>query len=218
MNRDNLYGEMCFYENLLGAFRKAAKGKSGKWYVKDFRKDTKRNLLRLQKELITGTYEPQPMKTFVIRDPKTRVISASAFRDRIVHHALCNIIEPIFEKSFIYDSYANRKGKGTHAALRRFDEFKKKATHNGKLIRGAKDNNQVRGYCLKADIRHYFDSVDHGVLMKIISRKIKDEKVLYLISVILGNHQSDKGMPIGNLTSQFFANIYLNELDCFVKT
>src|SRR3989338_6322978 len=97
----SLYGELCFYENLLEAFRKAAKGKSSKWYVMEFRKDLKNNILRLQRELIHATYQPQPMKTFVICDPKTRVISASAFRDRVIHHALCNIIEPIFEKSFI---------------------------------------------------------------------------------------------------------------------
>ena len=221
----SLYGELCFYENLLEAFRKAAKGKSSKWYVMEFIKDLKNNILRLQRELIHATYQPQPMKTFVICDPKTRVISASAFRDRVIHHALCNIIEPIFEKSFIYDSYANRKGKGTHAAIRRFDEFKRKVSGNGKLLPNAKNKNQVYGYVLKCDIKHYFDSVDHEVMMQIISRKIKDEKVLRLIEKILENHSNKdngsahaaKGMPIGNLTSQFFANVYLNELDHFVK-
>ncbi len=183
----------------------------------DFRKDLKNNLLSLQRELINHTYEPQPMKTFVIRDPKTRVISASAFRDRIVHHALCNVIEPIFDKTFIYDSYANRKGKGTHAALRRFDYFKQKVSGNGKLLPNAKDNNQVYGYVLKADIKHYFYSVDHEIMMQVIGRKIKDKKILRLIKKILDNHTSQIGMPIGNLTSQFFANVYLNELDYFVK-
>ena len=215
---ENLYGELCFYENLLEAFKKAAKGKSSKWYVMEFRKDLKNNLLQLQGELIHATYQPQPMKTFVICDPKTRVISASAFRDRVVHHALCNIIEPIFEKSFIYDSYANRKGKGTHAAIRRFDHFKRKASQNGKLLPGAKDNNMVRGYVLKCDIKHYFDSVDHEVMMSAIRKKIKDEKILQLISKILGNHfTKGNGMPIGNLTSQFFAKVYLNGLDYFIK-
>lgn len=158
------------------------------------------------------------MKTFVIRDPKTRVISASAFRDRIVHHALCNVIEPIFDRMFIYNSYANRKGKGTHAALKRFDCFKRKVSGNGKSLPYAKDNNQVYGYVLKADIKHYFDSVDHEVMMRIICKKIKDRKVLWLIKKILDNHHTrGKGMPIGNLTSQLFANICLNELDHFVK-
>ena len=213
----NLYGELCFYENLLEAFKKAAKGKSSKWYVREFRKGTKGNLLQLQKELASMTYQPQLMKTFVICDPKTRVISASAFRDRVVHHALCNIIEPIFDKTFIYDSYANRKGKGTHAALKRFDCFKRKVSGSGKQLNRTKGRNQVCGYVLKADIRRYFDSVDHEILMKIISRKIKDEKILLLIRKITKNHPLGRGMPIGNLTSQFFANIYLNELDRFVK-
>ena len=84
----NLYGELCYYENLLWAFRKAAKGKSGKWYVREFRKDLKNNLLQIQKELVCMSYKPRPLKTFVISDPKTRVISASDFRDRVVHHAL----------------------------------------------------------------------------------------------------------------------------------
>jgi retron-type reverse transcriptase len=213
----SLYGELCFYENLLEAFRKAAKGKSGKCYVMEFRKNTKENLLQLQKELVSMTYEPQPMKTFVICDPKTRVISASAFRDRIVHHALCNVIEPIFDKSFIFDSCANRKGKDAHLALERFDKFKKMVSGGGKLIRNAKDNNMVCGYALKADIKHYFDSVNHEVLIRILKRKIKDDNVMWLIQKILSNHNSDNGMPIGNLTSQFFANVYLNELDYFVK-
>lgn len=175
-------------------------------------------MLNLQKELRKQTYEPRLMKTFIIRDPKTRVISASAFRDRIVHHALCNIIEPVFDKTFIYDSYANRKGKGTHAALGRFYYFIRKVSANGKLLPCAKDRNQVFGYALKADIRHCFDSVDHEVMMRIMSRRIHDEKVLWLIKKILANHfTKGKGMPIGNLTSQFFANVYLNELDYFSK-
>jgi retron-type reverse transcriptase len=166
------------------------------------------------------TYEAKPLKQFTIRDPKPRIISASDFRDRVVHHALCNIIEPIFEKSFIHDSYANRKGKGTHAALKRFDLFKRKVSRNGKQLPDADDKNHVYGYILKADVRHYFDSVDHEIMMQVINRRIKDEKILWLIRKILDNHNCKiigKGMPIGNLTSQFFANVYLNELDYFVK-
>ncbi len=163
------------------------------------------------------TYNPQPLKQFSIKDPKTRLISAAPFRDRVVHHALCNVIEPIFEKIFIYDSYANRKGKGTYAALNRFDYFKRKVSGNGKILPDAKNSNHVYGYVLKADIRHYFDSVDHKVMMQIISKRIKDEKMLWLIQKILENHSLQKGMPLGNMTSQFFANVYLNELDYFVK-
>ncbi len=216
----NLYNQLCSTENLRLAYQKARKGKSAKWYVKEFESDLDNNLLKLQKELSTMTYEPKPLKQFIIRDPKTRVISASNFRDRVVHHALCNTIEPVFEKIFIHDSYANRKDKGTHAALERFDYFKRKVSHNGKLLPNARDNNMVYGYILKADIKHYFDSVDHEVMMHIISKKVRDEKVLCLAKKILDNHYCKtpgKGMPIGNLTSQFFANVYLNELDYFVK-
>jgi len=127
-----------------------------------------------------------------------------------VHHALCNVIEPLFDKTFIYDSYANRLGKGTLKAIERFDQFKRKASKN----------NTKTCYVLKADIRHYFETVDHNILLSIIKRKVPDERILWLISTILANHHTSepgKGMPLGNLTSQFFANIYLNELDQFVK-
>ena len=207
-------------KNIRKAYRKARKGKGAKWYVKEFDEELEKNLLQLQKELRKMTYEPKPLKQFIIRDLKTRLISASAFRDRIVHHALCNIIEPIFEKIFIYDSYANRKNKGAHAALKRFDYFKRKVSKNGRLIQNAEHDRQVSGYALKADIRHYFDSVDHSILMQIVGKKISDKRVLWLIEKITNNHICSvpgKGMPIGNLTSQFFANVYLNELDYFVK-
>ena len=158
----------------------------------------KANLGKLRQELESLTYEPRPLKTFVIRDPKTRVISASAFHDRVVHHALCNIIEPIFDKTFIYDSYVNRKGKGTHAAIKRFDEFKRKVSCNGRLVNGAKFDNTVIGYVLKADIRHYFQEVNHCALLGILKRKIQDETILRLIQTILDNHKTfGKGMPIG---------------------
>lgn len=216
----NLYDNICYLSNLRIAFRKARKGKTKKWYVKEFEVDLENNLLQLKQELETLTYQPMPLKRFIVRDPKTRVIHASNFRDRVVHHALCNIIEPIFDRTFIFDSYANRKGKGTHAALKRFDCFKRKVSQNGRTVKNAKDDNMIVGYVLKADIRHYFDSVDHEVLVDIIKRKIADEKVIWLIQKILDNHNfktEGKGMPIGNLTSQFFANVYLNELDYFVK-
>jgi len=202
------------------AFKKARKGKSKKQYVIKFEANLENELSKLKKELETLTYKPKPLKTFVIRDPKTRVISASHFRDRVVHHAVCNIIEPIFDKAFICDSCANRKKKGTSYAMKRFETFFRKITKNGKLLENAKNKNMVIGYALKADIKHYFDTVDHEVMIKLIRKKISDEKVIGLIERILSNHNSKvkgKGMPIGNLTSQFFANVYLNELDYFVK-
>ncbi|MDI6738554.1 MAG: reverse transcriptase domain-containing protein, partial [Nanoarchaeota archaeon] len=131
-----------------------------------------------------------------------------------------NILEPIFEKYFIYDSYANRKGKGNLKAIQRFDYFKRKVSCNGRKIQGLQDDNYVQGYALKADIKHYFDTVSHEKLIEIISKRIADNNVMGLIRKILNNYnakQEGKGMPLGNLTSQFFANIYLNELDQFIK-
>ena len=113
-------------KNLRLAYRKARKGKSAKWYVREFDADLEKNLLKLQKELLNATYAPKLLKQFVIRDPKTRIIQAPDFRDRVVHHAICNVVEPIFEKTYIYDSYASRKDKGMHLALQRFDRFKRK--------------------------------------------------------------------------------------------
>jgi retron-type reverse transcriptase len=199
------------------AWKKAKKGKTKKDYVIEFEKNLLDNLLKLQEELKSLTYKPGPLKTFILRDPKIRKISKSDFRDRIVHHALCNIIEPIFDKTFIYDSCANRKGKGNLKAVERFYSFMRKVSRNGK-INGWFNDNQVKGYCFKADIKHYFQEVEHRILIRIIRKKIEDEKVIWLIEQILSNHfVRDKGMPLGNLTSQFFANVYLNELDYFVK-
>ncbi len=205
-----LFDKLCDYENLELAFKKARKGKTKKQYVIEFEKDLMRNLLNLSNELKLQTYKPLPLKTFIIRDPKTRKISKSDFRDRVVHHALCNIIGPILDKRFIYDSYANRKGKGTHKAIRRFDYFKRKVSKN----------NTRKCFVLKADIKHYFETVEHKTLVAIIKGKIIDGSVTRLIETILDNHKTKedgKGMPLGNLTSQFFANVYLNELDQFVK-
>jgi len=210
MKEPELYKEMCSYKNLELAYKKARKGKTAKLYVLEFEKSLKENLLTLQSELLFHTYKPKPLKTFILRDPKTRKISKSDFRDRVIHHALCNIIEPIFEKTFIYDSYANRIGKGTQKAIERFDTFKRKASKN----------NTRTAFVLKCDIKKYFDNVDHNILIKIIDEKVKDKRVIWLVKTILQNHHAQKegkGMPLGNLTSQFFANVYLNELDQFVK-
>lgn len=215
---NKIYEKIISLDNLFKAWKKARKGKTKRDYVIEFERNLIDNLMRLHKELKELTYEPKPLETFILRDPKTRKISKSDFRDRIVHHALCNVIEPIFDKAFIHDSCANRKGKGNLFAINRFDKFKRKVSINGIRISDRfNNNNLVKGYCLKADIRHYFDEVDHGILLKLISRKIKDRKVINLINKIIKNYSNEKGMPLGNLTSQFFANIYLNELDYFVK-
>jgi len=214
---NGLYKQVYDIHNLLLAYKKARKGKTKKPYVIEFEKDVAGNLFQLQKELIKQIYQPKPLVTFILRDPKTRKISKSDFRDRIIHHALIKIIEPIFDKTFIYDSCANRKGKGTLFALKRFDKFKRKVTNNL----------HSEAFCFKADIKHYFQEVNHKILIKIIKRKISDDKIILLIEKILKNKSvylgrlifeySGKGMPLGNLTSQFFANVYLNELDYFVK-
>ena len=209
MTQEYLYAQLCSYENLELAYEKARKRKTFKRYVILFEENLKENLLQLRHELLSKTYRPQPLKTFILRDPKTRKISRSEFRDRVVHHAICNIIEPIFEKCFIYDSYANRAGKGTHQAIQRFDSFKRKVSKN----------NTKKAYVLKADIKQYFESVPHRTLLKILQKRIKDPDLLWLMSVILANNHSKEGlgMPLGNLTSQFLANVYLNELDQYVK-
>ena len=204
---NNIYSEIIFPTNLILAWRKARKGKTKRDYVKKFEENLDYNLKVLYNELKSQTYKPKPLKTFILRDPKTRRISKSAFRDRIVHHALCNIIESLFDKTFIYDSCANRKGKGTLFALNRFNVFQRKVTHN--LSKEA--------FCLKADIKHYFQEVDREILLSIIKRKIKCQRTICLIKLILDNFNDIKGMPLGNLTSQFFANVYLNELDQFAK-
>ncbi len=217
---NNLYDSICTLENLEEAYEKAKKGKSGKLYVIQFKINLEEELKKLKEELETLTYKPRHLKRFIVRDPKTRTIHASEFRDRVVYHALVNVIGPIFEKTFIYDSYASIINKGTLKAVLRFYQFVRKVTNNGKLIENAFDNNNIVGYALKADIKHYFRTVAHEVLLNILRRKIADEKVIWLIEQILNNYDFEvpgKGMPLGNLTSQFFANVYLNELDYFVK-
>lgn len=193
------------YENLELAEKKARKRKSKRLDIIEFEKDLENNLLTLQSELMLKSYQPRTLVSFVIRDPKCRVIRKSNFRDRIIHHALCNVIQNTFEKSFIYDSFANQKNKGTHKAINRFNQFQRKVSKN----------NTRNCYVLKGDIRHYFEEVNHNILISIIKSKIKDTNIIWLIKKILNNHS--KGMPLGNLTSQFFANIFLNELDYFVK-
>ena len=172
-----MFEELCSYENLLLAFQKAKKGKSKRDYVRKFEKKLENNIIKLRKELISQTYKPKPLKIFIVREPKTRKISKSRFRDRVIHHAVINIIGFLFEKSFIYDSHANQIGKGTLKAIERFNYFKAKVSKN--FTR--------KSYVLKADIKHYFEEVDHEILIGILRSKIKDEKVIWLIRRILAN-------------------------------
>ncbi len=216
----NLWDKLCTFENLEQAYELAKKHKSGNPKVIEFGKHWRLHLCILLKELRTQTYNPQPLRKFVLRDPKTRTICVSEFRDRVIHHALVNILKPIFEQRFIHDSYASRIRKGTLPALERFDRFKRQVTENGKFVSDSRNKNWVKGFVLKADIKHYFETVEHSVLIGIFEKRIKDEKMIWLIKSILGNYTSGipgVGMPLGNWTSQFFANVYLNELDQFVK-
>lgn len=215
----NLWPRITSFENLLQAACQAMRGKSRRGYALEFFYHLEDNLLRLQEELLGKTYQPGEYRAFYIHEPKRRMISAAPFRDRVVHHALINVIEPIFEPTFIFDSYANRRGKGTHCAIRRLQFFM-----------------QQYRYVLHGDIRKYFPSIDLEILKDEIRRKIADREALWLVDLIIdgSNPQEEmlayfpgddlftplsrrRGLPIGNLTSQFFANVYLNRFDHFVK-
>jgi hypothetical protein len=143
----NLYPKVCDWDNLYLAYRKARKGKRGRPPAATFEYDLEANLVRLQQELIERTYKPGKYYSFYIHEPKRRLISAAPLKDRVVHHALGNVIEPIFERSFIYDSYANRVGKGTHRAVDRAQQFARRFR-----------------YVLQVDLRQFFPSIDHAIL------------------------------------------------------
>ncbi|MBD2027031.1 hypothetical protein H6F80_21930, partial [Leptolyngbya sp. FACHB-711] len=164
----NLWSQVVSFENLLQASRQAQRGKRYRPNVLEFNYNLEQELFRLQSELHQKTYTPGGYRTFRIRDPKSRLISAAPYRDRVVHHALCNIIVPIIERTFINDTYANRSGYGTHRALKRFIEF----TRNHR-------------YILQCDIRKYFPNLDHAILKTILRRKIKCSDTLWLIDRII---------------------------------
>lgn len=196
-----LFEQFASFENLLSAYKKARKGAVGKRETQNFTFLLEYELFQLQKELEDGEYLPAPYRYFQIHDPKERTISVAAFRDRVVHHALINVLEPIYEHCFVFDSYATRKGKGTHKAICRAQYFLAQT-----------------GWFWKTDIDKFFDSMRHDVLMDLLDRKIKDARLLAVTEKIIHNGGADdRGLPIGNLTSQFFANVYLNRFDHFVK-
>lgn len=198
---NNIFERLVSFDNLLIAFYKARRG-TKTLEAKKFEFDLEREILKLKSELINNKYTPQKYRYFILHEPKERTVSVAAFRDRMVHHAIINVIENIFEPTFIFDSYANRKNKGLHKGIKRVQSM---------IV----SNNE---YYLKADIEKFFDNIDYEIMMKFIARKIKDKKVLNLIKIVLYNDSTkNKGLPIGNLTSQFFANIYLNTFDHFIK-
>lgn len=177
--------------------------------VLDFAKNFEENLLQLRNDLVSGRYAHGGYRSFFVCDPKRRHIHKASVCDRVLHHAIHRVLYPIFDQSFIFDSYSSRKGKGTHKAIGRFRKFAYKLSQN----------NTKTVWILKCDIRKFFDSVDQEILLSIIKNKIKDCKLLGLIEKIIFSFKTGngKGIPLGNLTSQLFSNIYLNELDQFVK-
>jgi len=217
----HLFEQITSFDNLYRAYRAAARGKRAKNEVAAFEFNLEANLCELQAQLQAGAYRPGPYRNFKIRDPKPRLISAAPFRDRVVHHALCQVIEPLFEARFIHDSYACRKGKGTHAAIQRAQEYARRFP-----------------YVLQCDLQEFFPAIDHQILYERIARLVRDAPTLALVRAILdggaevhrATHQPfffpgddlfaalrPRGLPIGNLTSQFWANVYLDPLDQFVK-
>jgi hypothetical protein len=213
--------EMSSWERLWQAFERAAKGKRGSPAVAAFEFDAAALLLELQTELRTGTYRPGRYRHFVIREPKQRLISAAPFRDRVVHHALCAVIEARFERGFIGDSYANRVGRGTHRAVDRLQQFSRRYR-----------------YALRMDIVQHFPSIDHAILRAALQTQVPEADLMALIDAILASGADlpeqdyrmqwfpgddllaacrPRGLPIGNLTSQFWSNVYLHPLDLFVK-
>ncbi len=200
------YSEACSLGSLLSAYGRARKAGRYRDSALSFSYHLESNLLALHRELMDGTYVHGPYREFIVNDSKKRRIKAATFRDRVVHQALHAAIEPLFEAVFIRDSYACRKGKGTHQALRRITTW---------IMR----EGDRYPYALACDISKYFASINQEVLMGLLARQVSDTRLLGLCRIVVESASDDLGvgMPIGNLTSQLFANVYLHELDCFVK-
>ena len=194
---------------MLCAWQEFRKGKRNKSDVARFEFNLEDNLFKLHDELVSGNYKPEPYKAFFVKDPKLRHIHKAGAWDRLVHQALFRVLYPIFDRHFIHDSYSSRNRKGTHAGVERLESFIRKATRN--WIRGA--------WCLKCDARKFFDSIDHEILFGLICKKVTDIKVLNLIKTIVYGFEKirGKGLPLGNVTSQLFANVYMNTFDQYVK-
>ncbi|NIR90838.1 MAG: RNA-directed DNA polymerase [Gammaproteobacteria bacterium] len=214
-----LWLRLVSFDNLLLAYRKARRGKRARPGVAEFELGLERNLLALQDELVTGRYRPGAYRQFTIYERKPRLITAAPFRDRVLHHAVMNVIEAPIDRRFIHDSYACRIGKGVYKAVNRYQRWC-----------------QRYRFALKLDVRSYFPSIDHEILKAKLRRHLKDQRTLELLDRIIGASPDygrpltyfpgddlfspvDRrvGIPIGNLTSQFFANLYLDAFDHFVK-
>lgn len=202
-----LYSKVYDFGNLYRAFLATRRGKRNNGDAINFEMVLGCNLYQLKKELESMTYRPGPYRTFIIHEPKKRVIRAPQFRDRVVHHSLCdNVLEPIFERHFIPFTFACRKNKGTHAALDCLQGQMQDVWRRNK-----------NSYILKCDIKKYFDNIHHDIIKQKIRKLIKDPNLLFLIDLIVDSTEGNVGIPIGNLTSQWFANYYLSDMDHFIK-
>ncbi len=211
----NIFVKTLSLEALLAAWDEFKQDKRTRADVQMFERHLEDNLFELHSELVSKTYKHSSYRAFTIHDPKVRQIHKATVRDRIVHHAVFNALNPLFEPTFIADSYSCRKDKGTHRAVKRLKVFLEKT---GKTYRQC--------FVLKCDVRKFFQSIDHDILLGIISKRIKDPEMLWLVQELVESFSTEPnrererergGYPIGNLTSQLFANVYLNELDQFVK-
>ncbi len=201
----HLFERVVDFGNLYLAFLGASAGRRHRPAVPEFEHELETRLWEMHREVEAGTYRWGAYRRFFINDPKRRAIRAAPFRDRVLHHAIFNVLDPVFSRAFIADTYACIPGRGTHAAVRRFRQF----VHARRGV----------GYVLQCDIKGYFASVDHGVLLDLLARRVGDARLLALLASLIdhGAETPGKGMPIGNLTSQLFANLYLDPLDHFVK-
>lgn len=208
---NNLYNDLTTIEAILSGFEKFKKGKRKTPELLTFEKETNDNLSIFQNTLKNKTYSPGKYIKFYINDPKVRLIHKATLRDRIVHHVLSVGLEQIFEPIFIANSFACRKNKGTHKGVQKLAELTRKVSRN----------NTRACFALKCDIRKFFASIDHTILYNLLTKKIADRDYLSILKKIIDSFQTDgeknKGLPIGNLTSQYFGNIYMNELDQFIK-
>lgn len=204
------YNDTISLENLYGAWERFVSGKKCKKDVAEFSLDLSRNIIALHEDLKNKTYQHGGYEYFKVSDPKPRDIHKALVRDRLVHHALYRILYPFFDRTFIADSYSCRNGKGVHKANARFRKFALQVSKN----------NTKTCWVLKCDIRKFFASIDHEILLDILKQRIADQDMLRLLSEIVDSFHSTKkgvGLPLGNLTSQLLVNIYMNEFDRFVK-
>ncbi|MFC1721445.1 reverse transcriptase domain-containing protein [Patescibacteria group bacterium] len=205
------YDDIIGLENFLLAWEEFLVGKKSKPDVQRFGRRLFDNILALHDSLSNTTYCHGGYTDFYITDPKRRHIHKASVRDRLVHHAVYRQLYPFFDQTFVADSYSCRLGKGTHKALDRFRDFAYRVSHN----------NTRSCWVLKCDIRKFFDSIDHELLCEILNSYIPNEDIRRLLENIIASYRNNdlasKGLPLGNLTSQLFANIYMNEFDQWIK-